>query len=71
MKETNQFLRHQVEALKRELDKKIQELEENNHLLRFYEQKLFTSSQPAKPVKKLSERFPACYEPLPKEELSY
>lgn len=66
--ETNEFLRHQVEALKKELHKKNQELEENKQLLNYYEQKLFSS---VKPKKRISERYPACYEPLSKDELSY
>lgn len=68
MEETNRFLSQQVEALKLELEKKNRELEENNQLLKFYEQQLY--AKPEQPQKRLTERFPACYQPLSELELS-
>ena len=67
-----EFLHHQVEALKKELQKKNEEIAEKDRLIQFYERglKLRPVPKKEKSVKKSTQRYPACNKPLSELQLS-
>lgn len=67
--EALEFANLQIAALKKELANKNRELEENNALLDHYERQLNIQAVPPT-AKRIPDRYPACYEPLPNQKVS-